>query len=76
MEDQEKTASSETDAWYTYSGSDEDVVLSSQVRLSRNLANFPFAPRMHDSDSSRVQAIVFDAFNQFEDAASFHAVDL
>ena len=76
MKPLEQGPSQGADAWYTYAGTDEDVVLSSQVRLSRNLANFPFTSRMVPSDSSRVQAIVFDAFNHFENADEFHAVDL
>ena len=30
-----------TDAWYTYEGQDNDVIVATRVRLARNLADFP-----------------------------------
>lgn len=63
-----------SDAWYTYPGSNDDVVLSIRSRLARNLANFPFPPKMQDSDGAMVQAIVFDAFNHLSDAEAYRAI--
>lgn len=68
--------SSAKDAWYTYEGKDEDVVLSSCVQLSRNLANFPFPAKLRDRDGSRVQSIVFDAFNKLEDSDRYQAISV
>jgi len=62
--------------WYAQSGKDNDVVLSTRVRLARNLANFTFPNRMQNEEKDQVQAIVFDAFNHFEDADSFQAYNL
>ena len=68
--------SSEQDAWYTYNGFQDDVVLSSSVQLSRNLANFPFPSKLRDRDGSRVQSIVFDAFNKLEDSDRYQAISV
>lgn len=65
-----------SDAWYAVPGKDNDVVLSSRVRFARNLANFPFPARLRASDSERIQAIVFDAFNHFEDSESYQAISV
>ncbi len=52
--------------WYTEKGQFQDVVISSRVRLSRNLANFPFALCFRGDDSERVQSLVFDAFSRIQ----------
>ena len=64
------------DAWYASSGDDDDVVVSSRVRLARNLANFPFPQSCDDDEAVRVQNIIFDAFNHFPDAEAFQSVPL
>ena len=64
------------DAWYAAKGDDDDVVLSSRVRLARNLANFPFPESCDDDEAVRVQNIVFDAFNHLENAEAYQSVPL
>src|SRR5574344_89598 len=64
------------DAWYSYAGSDDDVILSTRVRLARNLANFPFPQKLRGTDGQRVQAIVFDAFNHLDNGDQFQAISI
>ena len=64
------------DAWYAAKGDDDDVVISSRVRLARNLANFPFPESCDDDEAVRVQNIVFDAFNHLPNAEAFQSVPL
>ncbi len=64
------------DAWYAAAGEDDDVVVSSRVRLARNLANFPFPETCDDDEATQVQNIVFDAFNNMENAEAFQSVSL
>ncbi len=52
--------------WYSMPGKDEDVVISSRARVSRNLADFPFPSKMTDDDKNRVQSLVYDAFTGVE----------
>ncbi len=64
--------------WYTEKGSVQDVVISSRVRLSRNLANFPFSMYFRGDDSERIQSLVFDAFSRIQsenENFSFSVVD-
>ncbi|HZK20071.1 MAG TPA: hypothetical protein VFC68_05030 [Treponemataceae bacterium] len=49
-------------AWYSESGAENDVILSTRVRLARNLVNFPFPAQYKQDDSVKVQSLVFDAF--------------
>lgn len=69
-----KQKSAVSDAWYSIQGKEQDVVLSTKAMLRRNLANFPFSPKLHDSESERIQSIVFDAFNLMDDADSYQIV--
>jgi len=47
--------------WYQLSGSDADVVLSTRVRLARNLNGYPFPCVMDDETRARVNGLVRDA---------------
>ena len=49
--------------WYKQTGNNHDVVISSRVRLARNLADFPFTPKLDHSTSSLVAEKVMDALN-------------
>ncbi len=63
-----------SDAWYTASGQESDVVLSTKICVARNLANFPFPKKLRGNDGERIQSIVFDAFNHLENGEEFKAV--
>ena len=65
-----------TDAWYTYEGQDNDVIVATRVRLARNLADFPFPEHLRPGDDERVISIVFDAFNQMPDGENFQAITM
>lgn len=63
--------------WYSMSGEDLDVVVSSKVRVARNLANFPFPEHFRNDDSARVQSLIFDSFSQLQQKNEdmlFHAI--
>lgn len=47
-----------TEAWYTYDGQDNDVVVATRVRLARNLADFPFPEHLRPGDDERIISIV------------------
>lgn len=47
--------------WITASGPHADIVLSSRVRLARNVAGYPFSPRARDGERLRVLQQVRDA---------------
>ena len=61
--------------WYSETGECDDVVVSSRVRLARNLANFPFPSHFKSDDSMRVQALVFDAFSNMRKSLGYHVID-
>ena len=40
--------------WYLQNGKDSDVVISSRIRLARNLADFPFKEKAKTKDLEQV----------------------
>lgn len=62
------------DAWYAVSGADNDVVLSTRVRLARNLANFPFPSKFKGDDAYRVQTLVFDSFSHCQEPDKYQGI--
>ena len=44
--------------WLRGSGPDSDIVMSSRIRLARNLADFPFIRRCTDFDRANIESIV------------------
>lgn len=69
-----KTDTTISDAWYGQNGPDNDVVLSTRIRLARNLANFPFPQSFKNSDGERVQSLVFDAFSKIDENEVFQSL--
>ena len=47
--------------WYLQSGNESDVVLSSRIRLARNIESIPFPNRYTLEDSKKVIKILKDA---------------
>ncbi len=53
--------------WFSKPGQEDDIVLSTRVRLVRNLDDFPFYRKMTEDDKIRVDSLIYDAFNDLED---------
>lgn len=53
--------SAQTKKWYQLNGTDSDVVLSTRVRLARNLNGYPFPCVMDDEARAKVNKLVRDA---------------
>ena len=66
MKNKQKTVSEEENdgqfSWYSLSGPYDDVILSTRVRLARNLADFLFPDRLNDDDRMSVLSLVYDSF--------------
>ena len=44
--------------WLRGSGPDSDIVISSRIRLARNLAEFPFPPRTDDAVRAEIETLL------------------
>ena len=71
-----RTQKDKGDAWYNASAENDDVIVSSRVRLARNLANFPFPENFDEECALQVQNIIFDSFNHFDDAEAYQTMIL
>ena len=63
-----------SDAWYSVDGPENDVILSTRIRLARNLVNFPFPQGFKNSDGDRVLSLVFDAFSKVDENDSYQSL--
>ena len=55
---------SETSSWYTQPGPHSDVIVSSRIRLARNLVEFPFPESMSEETEARVRDEIIAAFHR------------
>lgn len=64
--------------WYQKSGPDGDVVISTRIRLARNLREYPFPNRMNSEQFAQVEDKVKDAVMSANQAFSsmFHCIEL
>jgi protein arginine kinase len=62
--------------WYEHGGIDLDVVISSRVRLARNLKTFPFPGKMTPAEENHVQELVLDALRGEVEEYELSFVDL
>lgn len=50
--------------WYERSGGSGDVVVSSRIRLARNLSDYKFASRLEDDEAARMVNSVVESFKK------------
>lgn len=62
--------------WFRELGSHEDVVISSKLRLSRNISGFRFPPYMDSREIEAVRELVVNAFKQISQDKRFVFVSL
>ncbi len=63
--------------WYTESGKENDVVVSSRVRLARNLAAYPFPDCMTEAQEAEIKELLKKIYVDWEvtDLAALSAAD-
>ncbi|NLK46881.1 MAG: hypothetical protein GX297_09580 [Treponema sp.] len=62
------------DTWYSVPGPENDIILSTRIRLARNLADFVFPRYLNSDDAERVQSLIFDSFTHLEKVESYQAL--
>ena len=64
--------------WLKGTGPESDIVISSRIRLARNLSEFPFVRKCSDSDKASIESRVADLINQeskWSDPVNYFRVD-
>jgi len=62
--------------WLRGSGPESDIVISSRIRLARNLAEFPFIRKCTDADRLSIEQSVHKSFDRLCDIAESFYVDV
>jgi protein arginine kinase len=62
--------------WLKGSGPMSEVVISSRIRLARNLAGFPFLTRADAAQREEIQRLISDAFRRTQGEAKFFFIDI
>ncbi len=64
------------DKWYDGFGNNSDVVISSRIRLSRNLADTPFPSKMNDEMRKTTNKKIFAAIKNSQFAGELNLIDM
>jgi protein arginine kinase len=62
--------------WLRGSGPESDIVISSRVRLARNLAEFPFISRASQPDRTEIEDILRDRVLQIQESGELEYVNV
>lgn len=62
--------------WLRGSGPESDIVISSRMRLARNLADFPFVGRATDADRKEIEKALRERILEVEDSHSVLYIDV
>lgn len=62
--------------WYENTASNGDIVLSTRIRLARNLKDFPFPARLSAQEKEKVNAIVKDALLTDKNSDGFDYIEM
>ncbi|MDG2380134.1 MAG: protein arginine kinase [Pirellulaceae bacterium] len=62
--------------WLRGSGPESDIVISSRIRLARNLADFPFVRRCTDHDRAAIESTVRDRLERCSDLSGLIFLDV
>ncbi len=55
--------------WYLENGNNSDIIVSSRIRLARNIVGFPFNKRLNDTQIAEINAMVKKALGEINDPA-------
>ncbi len=62
--------------WLRGSGPESDIVISSRIRLARNLANYPFISRASDQDRAQIESALKECIFTIREASQLLYVDV
>lgn len=62
--------------WLRGNGPEADIVISSRIRLARNLADFPFISRATEQDRARIEKALREAIPETENGAKMFYLDM
>ena len=62
--------------WYAQSGEQDDIVISTRIRLARNLAQYPFPAYLAPSEQKQVNSVIIKAFQEIDEGKRLRFIDM
>ncbi len=62
--------------WLRGSGPESDIVISSRIRLARNLADYPFVSRASDTDRAHIESTLHDCIPDLQKGKELLYIDM
>ncbi|MBR5774538.1 MAG: ATP--guanido phosphotransferase, partial [Clostridia bacterium] len=62
--------------WYSLSGEQDDIVISTRIRLARNLAQYPFPAYLTPAQQKQVNTVIINAFNDIDADDTLRFIDM
>ena len=62
--------------WYAQTGEQNDIVISTRIRLARNLAQYPFPAYLSASEQKQVNSVIIKAFEDIDPNSQLRIIDM
>jgi len=62
-------------SWYTCEGPQNDIIISTRVRVARNLKNYPFAPKLSVQGAEEIINLVWEALAPVQKDFTLYRID-
>lgn len=62
--------------WYTMRGEQDDIVISTRIRLARNLSGYPFPSYLTAQQQKQVNTVIINAFKEIDEGENLRFIDM
>lgn len=62
--------------WYAQCGEQDDIVISTRIRLARNLSQYPFPAYLAPSEQKQVNSVIINAFKDIDTDGNLRFIDM
>jgi len=62
--------------WYSKRGEQDDIVISTRIRLARNLSQYPFPAYLAPSEQKQVNSVIINAFKEIDSDGNLRFIDM
>lgn len=70
------SAKSSTSPWYSKQGSLDEVIVSSRIRIARNLEDFSFPEQCNVDQRERIQSLIIDSCNKIDEPFKYDFIPI
>lgn len=66
----------QSNKWYAQTGEQNDIVISTRIRLARNLAQYPFPAYLSPTAQKQVNSVIIKAFEEIDTSGELRVIDM